>query len=141
MKWHLLAALSLIALSYLAACAAPPSDALEKRLMSESPGALAKAARRQGDPARGALVFYQPGLACAKCHVALGEKPALGPDLVRYDQRPADDMLVESILNPSKAIRKGFESLTLVTTDGATFTVSVTVLLMALPPALLTTTQ
>jgi hypothetical protein len=40
----------------------PPAAApvLEQRLRGEGAEALARAARAEGDPARGALVFYQP---------------------------------------------------------------------------------
>src|SRR5262245_5921301 len=54
---------------------------LEQQLRSESPEALARAARVEGDPARGALVYYRPYLACTRCHVGDDGKLTLGPDL------------------------------------------------------------
>jgi len=102
--------------------APPATDTLEQHLLAEPLTALANAARELGDPARGALVFFQPGLASTKCHVGVGARPTLGPDLARYDEPPTDELLVESILSPSKSIRKGFEAVSLVTVDGATLT-------------------
>ncbi|HVC94533.1 MAG TPA: DUF6797 domain-containing protein, partial [Pirellulales bacterium] len=116
----LIAALSLAGGT--ASGAPPVADTLERRLLAEPPADLAKAARKLGDPTRGALVFYQPGLACAKCHVGDGARPTLGPDLARHDQRPPDELLVESVLSPSKTIRKGFEAVTIVTGDGVALT-------------------
>jgi mono/diheme cytochrome c family protein len=43
---------------------------LEPELLAEGAGAVAAAARQQGDAQRGAVVFFQPYLACSKCHVS-----------------------------------------------------------------------
>ncbi len=97
-------------------------DTLERRLLREEPSALAHDARRQGDPVRGAIVFFQPHLSCAKCHSAGGQEPPLGPDLARPAEKTADAHLVESVLRPSKAIKKGFETVTIATTQGKVLT-------------------
>lgn len=80
---------------------------------------LAAAAKRDGDAARGAIVFFQQYMACSKCH-SVGGEPAssLGPDLVRLGSDVRDDQLVEAVLEPSKVIRKGFESVTVTKIDG-----------------------
>ena len=41
-----------------------------QQLAKESPADLAKAARERGDASRGAVLFFQPFLTCAKCHDA-----------------------------------------------------------------------
>ena len=56
----------------------PP--ALHQQLAKESPADLARAAREKGDAGRGAVLFFQPFLACAKCHDA-DAGTHLGPDL------------------------------------------------------------
>ncbi len=84
---------------------------------------LARLARQQGDAIRGAIVFFQPHMACAKCHSVGEEKPSsLGPDLATLGKEVSDETIVESVLLPSKVIRKGFESVTIVTTDGKSLT-------------------
>ena len=86
---------------------------LEAQLLHEDPAALAKAARAQGDPVRGAVLFHQPHLSCTKCHAAGGRAPSpLGPDLAQPEPGTTDAHLVESVLAPSKVIRKGFETVT-----------------------------
>ena len=91
---------------------------LTERLKSEGVAALAVAAREQGDAARGAALFPKQELGCANCH-AVGAKNLFGPDLTQQREKPAtDEHLVESILNPSKVIREGFESVTISTVDG-----------------------
>ena len=93
---------------------------LEATLRSQSPAALAADARRLGDPRRGAAVFFQPSLTCTKCHVGENGAPALGPDLASLGKDVADVYLVESILDPSKAIKKGYETVTVSIDDGRT---------------------
>ena len=109
---------------------APFSDAtggrpLEQQLLDEDPAALAHAVRGQGDPARGAAVFYQPFLSCTKCHAsgdAVGGREALGPDLAKLGKEVTDAYLIESVLRPSKIVKKGFETIAIATTDGKNIT-------------------
>ena len=95
---------------------------LEARLRTEDPTVLALDARRLGDVRRGAAVFYQPSLTCTKCHVSATGTPSLGPDLTALGKDVADAYLVEAILEPSKVIKKGYETVTISTEDGRTVT-------------------
>ncbi|MCA1684892.1 MAG: c-type cytochrome, partial [Planctomycetia bacterium] len=95
---------------------------LERRLLAEDPEALATDSRTHGDPARGARAFYRAQLACAKCHTADGPSNPLGPDLAKVGKEVTGAHLVESVLNPSKVIRPGYETVTLATAGGRTFT-------------------
>jgi putative heme-binding domain-containing protein len=96
--------------------------ALEEQLLKEEPKTLAREALERGDPHRGAVVFFQPGLTCVKCHTSQGKEPLIGPDLSGLTQKPSGEDLVDSILRPSKAITKGFESVTIVTKKGTSLT-------------------
>src|SRR5581483_11841738 len=104
--------------------AAHPARAqtLETKLLREDPAALARAARAQGDPVRGAVLFHQPQFSCTKCHTCGTPDSPLGPDLARPEPGTTDVSLVESVLAPSKVIRKGFETLVVSRTDGRTVT-------------------
>ena len=97
---------------------------LDQQLRREDPSALARDARRLGDARRGALVFYQPALTCTRCHVneRADAPPPLGPDLAALGKEVSDIELVEGILEPSKAIKKGYEPITIATDDGRTIT-------------------
>ena len=100
-----------------------PGRPMEELLLKEDPGALANAVRGQGDPARGAAVFYQPFLSCTKCHAAGdGQGDTLGPDLAKLGKEVTDAYLIESVLRPSKVIKKGFETVTIATADGKNVT-------------------
>jgi putative heme-binding domain-containing protein len=108
------------------AFSAPPPPAanepLDRRLAAEPLDALAAAAQSEGDADRGAVLFHRAYLSCAKCHVAADSGRPAGPDLAR-DRRglsPAD--LIRSVLDPSHEVRKGYETVTVATTDGRTLT-------------------
>lgn len=102
--------------------ASGPPGALEEQLLKEEPKILAQEVLERGDPVRGAVIFFQPGLTCAKCHTSQGKEPVVGPDLTRLSQRPSAVDLVDSILRPSNVITKGFESITIVTKKGTSLT-------------------
>jgi putative heme-binding domain-containing protein len=98
-----------------------PASGLEQELLAENRVSLVQDALRSGDPVRGAIVFYQPYLTCTKCHTAGAEAAhPLGPDLARLEKATTPGHLVESILEPSKVIRKGFEPVAVVLNDGKT---------------------
>lgn len=118
------ALLVLAALPSAVAAQGKNAEPLEQKLLREGPAALAKAARAQGDPNRGAVLFYQPQLSCTKCHACGGKdgESPLGPDLARPDPGTAAEHVVESLLAPSKVIRKGYEAITVSRSDGTTVT-------------------
>jgi putative heme-binding domain-containing protein len=96
------------------------TEFLDAQLRREDPVLLAREARRVGDARRGAVVFYQPVLMCTKCHTSenAGAKPSLGPTLASRGVLIADVDLVEAILEPSKTIKQGYETVKIVTNDG-----------------------
>ncbi len=100
--------------------AAEPVLGLQGQLVKEDLATLTKAAREQGDPSRGALVFHRLELTCTKCHTAGEDAVRLGPDLAKAEKGTSTVHVVESVLFPSKAIRKGFENVTLTLNNGKT---------------------
>jgi len=98
------------------------AQTLEATLLKEPVERLVQSVQAEGDPRRGAVLFHQPYLGCTQCHaVGQGTKP-LGPDLTRWEQPPTAAHLVEAILQPSKQIRKGYETLIIERTSGQTQT-------------------
>ncbi len=94
---------------------------LQDRLANESPAELAKAARTRGDAGRGAVLFFQPFLTCAKCHDG-DEGAQLGPNIAKAGKEVTAEYLVESVLLPSKVLKKGYETVVLTTRDERTVT-------------------
>ncbi len=97
------------------------AQTLSERLIAEDPDGLAKAARRDGDIVRGAILFHQGNINCAKCHRPVSERDRFGPDLSQMSQGTTDKQIVQSILEPSRDIKEGFETIVAVTLDGQTF--------------------
>jgi len=101
--------------------ASDSGSTLVQQLAKEPVAELANAAREQGDAARGAALFFQAFLTCAKCHD--GEAGTqLGPDIAKAGKEATAEYLVESVLYPSKVIKKGYETVVLTTIEGRTIT-------------------
>ncbi len=79
---------------------------------------VANEARLRGDPVDGALVYYASAASCAACHEGDNQASPLGPNLSQLGEGITDVHLVEAILHPSRSIRKGYETVRLVTHDG-----------------------
>ena len=117
---RLLLVLCLVLLPRLAHAQATP-EALQVRLLQEPVSELAKAARERGDAGRGAVLFFQPFLACSRCHDA-ETGTQLGPDIAKAGEEATAEYLIESVLAPSKAIKRGYEPITVAITDGRVVT-------------------
>jgi putative heme-binding domain-containing protein len=64
------------------------------------------------------VLFHRPALACTSCHAIAGEGPAIGPDLAKAEPGTTPERLVEALLEPSKTIRRGYETVALSLADG-----------------------
>ena len=72
---------------------------------------------------RGAILFHGPTVGCVKCHRAGDDlNESLGPNLAKLPRDVSDGMLIDSVLHPSKEIRKGYASATVLLTTGNTVT-------------------
>jgi putative membrane-bound dehydrogenase-like protein len=78
------------------------------------------AVKNTGDAAKGKLLFADlKGLACAKCHkVSGGEGGEVGPDLAGVGAKYNREVLIESILLPSKQILDGYHQTVIDTASG-----------------------
>ena len=97
------------------------AQSLSQQLKQESSAALVAQARERGDAARGAVLFAEQRFGCTNCHGA-GRTELLGPDLSRLGSDVSDESLVEALLTPSKVIREGYETVTVVTAAGRVIT-------------------
>ena len=64
---------------------------------------------------RGELIFRRKDLNCLTCHAIAGAGGAVGPDLTSIGASAQVDYLVESLLQPNKAIKEGYHSLVVTT--------------------------
>jgi len=93
-------------------------QSLTEKLIAEDPVKLAGEARASGNIVRGAILFHQGNINCIKCHRASAAADGIGPDLSRIEPEVTVAFIIESILEPSKVIKKGFETVIVLTLDG-----------------------
>ncbi len=78
-----------------------------------------KAALLGGDAEAGRKIFFESASAqCTRCHKVDGKGGDVGPELRGVATREKRDYLLESIVDPSAKIAKGFESVAIRTSDG-----------------------
>ena len=93
-------------------------------LLSLEPGQIEKVRQMvlaKGDPKRGKEVYLNTKvLACATCHRMEGVGGSTGPDLTRVWETHTIEKLLESIVDPSKEIKEGYQTYRVTTADGQT---------------------
>jgi putative heme-binding domain-containing protein len=75
-----------------------------------------------GNAAHGEEVFRRKDLLCLKCHALGGAGGQVGPDLSSVGASAQVDYLVESILQPNKAVKENYHSMVVTTKEGRFFT-------------------
>jgi putative heme-binding domain-containing protein len=76
----------------------------------------------QGDPARGEALFRRADLQCLNCHAVAGAGGLVGPGLESIGASAQVDYLIDSILQPNKAVKEGYHSIVVATDDGRVLT-------------------
>jgi putative heme-binding domain-containing protein len=75
-----------------------------------------------GDAERGRQIFDQSSASqCKNCHIVRGIGKDLGPDLTQIGKKYERGALLETILEPSKAISHGYETYVAETDEGLIF--------------------
>jgi len=97
------------------------AQTLNDQLMQENPETLVRDATEKGDIVRGAILYHQGNINCAECHRPQNGQNPLGPDLSDLGDDATGPHIVESILQPSKVIREGYETVVVLTVGGQTF--------------------
>ena len=91
------------------------------KLTPEKLRELGELAVKNGDPARGELVYRRAELGCVLCHSIGGVGGKVGPDMTSLGASAPVDYLVESVLLPNAKIKEGFHSLVITTKDDQEF--------------------
>jgi len=79
---------------------------------------LASRVVKEGDAARGEMIFRRKDMACVTCHAIGGIGGKVGPDLTSIGASAQVDYLIESILYPNRKIKEGYHSVIVETKDG-----------------------
>ena len=77
---------------------------------------------RRGDPARGEAIYRRGALQCLGCHAIAGAGGRVGPGLESLGASAPVDYLVDSLVEPNKAVKEGFHSVVVATADGRVLT-------------------
>lgn len=77
--------------------------------------------KTKGDPHRGEAIFRREDLSCMKCHAIGGAGGKVGPDILSLGGSAQLDYIVDSLLNPNKAVKENYNALTIVTDQGKVF--------------------
>jgi putative membrane-bound dehydrogenase-like protein len=78
---------------------------------------------KKGNPVKGKELYLNTKLlACATCHRMEGVGGQVGPDLTRLWDTMSVEKILESIIDPSKEIKEGFQSYRLTTLDNKVIT-------------------
>jgi putative heme-binding domain-containing protein len=75
-----------------------------------------------GDSVRGEKVFRRPDQLCLRCHAIGGAGGQVGPDLSSVGASAQVDYLIESLLEPSRAIKENYHATVVTTTKGRQLT-------------------
>ncbi|HQR05952.1 MAG TPA: c-type cytochrome, partial [Gemmatales bacterium] len=83
---------------------------------------LLEGVAKDGNAARGELIYRRKELNCLKCHGIGGSGGQIGPDMTSIGASAQPDYLIESLLLPSKAIKENFNTTVISTVDGKVLT-------------------
>jgi len=89
-----------------------------RTLSAQEMQAMVADVARLGDPVRGEAVFRRKDQVCLKCHAIGGAGGQVGPDLSSIGASAPVDYLIDSLLQPNKAIKENYHSLLITTTKG-----------------------
>jgi putative heme-binding domain-containing protein len=107
-----------------------PRDPVEFHLRFRRKSSLAEleqfsqaALARSGDSERGRKLFFDAEkLQCSKCHRVGDQGERIGPELTGVGDRFSRIHIVESILEPSRTVAAGFQTISVVLRDGRVLT-------------------
>jgi putative heme-binding domain-containing protein len=94
--------------------AKPLSDAEKQAILAD--------VATQGDPARGEAVFRGKENQCLKCHAVAGAGGQVGPSLESVGASAPVDYLLDSLLEPNKAVKENYDSVAVATSNGQVVT-------------------
>ncbi len=107
----------------------PQREALRGQLkayddkLASDPSFAYQLALTGGNADRGRAIFQEKvALSCVRCHKVAGTGGEVGPDLSKIGADKTREYLLESIVEPNKAIAKGFETAILTLDDGRVLT-------------------
>jgi putative heme-binding domain-containing protein len=98
--------------------AAGVKAAVTKLLSPEQMAQRVEQVQRYGNASLGEALFRNATLGCFKCHAIHGAGSTLGPDLGSIGASSPIDYLIDSMLDPNKQTKDGYQAVIVATKDG-----------------------
>ncbi len=89
-----------------------------KALSADQKIALLSEVMSKGDPVKGEAVFRRKDSQCLKCHAVAGAGGQVGPSLESIGASAPVDYLLDSLIEPNKAVKENYNSIVVATHDG-----------------------
>jgi putative membrane-bound dehydrogenase-like protein len=96
-------------------------DAAARSLTPQEMASTIKEVLAKGNAERGELVFRRADSNCFQCHAIGGAGGNVAPDVRAIGASAPVDYLIDSILDPNKAIKDGYQSVVIATKKGDVF--------------------
>ena len=93
-----------------------------KVLSAEEMQSLIADVNEHGDAARGENVFRRADLLCFRCHSIGGAGGLVGPDLISLGGSSQLDYIIDSLLQPNKAVKENYHTVIVSTLEGRVYT-------------------
>jgi putative heme-binding domain-containing protein len=93
-----------------------------RKLSAEEMKQMVADVAKQGSAARGEALYRRKDMVCLKCHAIGGSGGQVGPDLSSVGASAQVDYLIESILEPNKAVKENYHALLVTTKKGRQLT-------------------
>jgi len=77
--------------------------------------------RTTGDPENGKKIFFGSRSQCSQCHQIERVGKQVGPDLTKIWETHTIAKIMESIVDPSKEVKEGYSSWTVITDEGLAY--------------------
>lgn len=98
-------------------------ETFSKRRKADDPLREYREAQEGGDVERGREIFLSRSeVSCRRCHKIAGNGGEVGPDLSKIGLDKTREYLLEAIVDPSRQIAKGFETVVFAMDDGKVYT-------------------
>ena len=89
-----------------------------KALSADEKLALLREVLSKGDPVKGEAVFRRTDSQCLKCHAVAAAGGQVGPSLESIGASAPADYLLDSLLEPNKAVKENYNAIVVATQDG-----------------------
>ena len=91
---------------------------LGQQLTPDERQSLLAETETKGNAGRGRQIYYREGMLCMTCHKLGNTGGKLGPDLTTLGSYMTPESILESLVNPSTAIKQGYETMIVTLTNG-----------------------